>query len=146
MLKTIKEYEFEEWRRYMSSMRGEKTVEISGYRVRIESARLRLLLSKLPGRGRVCANCGRVGEKVCLQIETKPYKSFPKDKGSFFVYSSDGVMLTCDHIFPKSKGGNTSSKNLQTLCQICNSHKAATIPMDIFSENSYFQKYCSAGC
>lgn len=133
MLKTIQEYSFDEWRSYMSSVRGSRYIQVSGYKVRIESPRIRLMLSQKPRRGRVCANCGRVGTKVYLQIETSPCISFPQDKASFFVYTDDEVMLTCDHVFPKSKGGKTTGANLQTLCRECNLFKAATVPMDLLS-------------
>lgn len=33
--------------------------------------------------------------------------------------------LTCDHIVPESKGGETSLANLQTMCRSCNSKKGA---------------------
>lgn len=33
--------------------------------------------------------------------------------------------LTCDHIHPESKGGETSLDNLQTMCRSCNSKKGA---------------------
>jgi hypothetical protein len=133
MLKTIREYSFGEWKLYMLSVRGAKWIEIDGYKVRIESPRIRLMLSQKPRRGRVCANCGRLGSKVYLQIETNPCISFPKDKAAFFVYSDDEMMLTCDHVFPRSKGGKTTGSNLQTLCRECNLFKAATIPVDMFS-------------
>lgn len=31
--------------------------------------------------------------------------------------------LTCDHIIPESKGGETTLNNLQTMCRSCNSSK-----------------------
>lgn len=31
--------------------------------------------------------------------------------------------LCCDHIFPESKGGETTLENLQTLCRSCNAKK-----------------------
>lgn len=33
--------------------------------------------------------------------------------------------LTCDHIIPESKGGETVLDNLQTMCRSCNSSKGA---------------------
>jgi hypothetical protein len=32
----------------------------------------------------------------------------------------DGVKLHLDHVFPKSKGGTSQSKNLVTACELCN--------------------------
>ena len=34
--------------------------------------------------------------------------------------------LSCDHIVPVSKGGETTLGNLQTMCRPCNSSKGAT--------------------
>ena len=34
--------------------------------------------------------------------------------------------LSCDHIFPESRGGETTLDNLQTLCRSCNSRKGAS--------------------
>ena len=51
------------------------------------------------------------------------------------VYARDGYKcvqcfrrwgLTCDHIVPVSKGGETTERNLQTLCGPCNSRKGAS--------------------
>ena len=44
--------------------------------------------------------------------------------------------MTIDHIIPKSKGGTNHKKNLQALCEVCNSLKANKIE----SHNSLKQK------
>lgn len=36
-----------------------------------------------------------------------------------------GVLLTLDHIKPRSKGGKATADNLQTLCKMCNEEKGA---------------------
>lgn len=36
--------------------------------------------------------------------------------------------LSLDHIIPESKGGPTTSENLQTMCRPCNSAKGVTMP------------------
>ena len=35
------------------------------------------------------------------------------------------IDLTCDHIYPESKGGETTLENLQTMCRSCNCKKGA---------------------
>ena len=35
--------------------------------------------------------------------------------------------LTCDHIYPESKGGETTLENLQTMCRSCNSRKGTKV-------------------
>lgn len=40
----------------------------------------------------------------------------------------DGILLHCDHIYPKAKGGDyNSDSNLVTSCSKCNLQKNATI-------------------
>lgn len=38
------------------------------------------------------------------------------------------IDLTCDHIIPESKGGETTFENLQTMCRPCNSRKGNRMP------------------
>jgi 5-methylcytosine-specific restriction endonuclease McrA len=33
------------------------------------------------------------------------------------------ILFTRDHILPKSKGGEDSQKNYQTMCEVCNMKK-----------------------
>ena len=95
-----------------------------GHSVKMTSARYRLFLTK----GLKCVECGIEGT----------YFSLERDHGEksgrfhFNLYGIDKkgipVMITKDHIVPKSKGGGSSLKNLQTMCIRCNAKKADSGP------------------
>ena len=43
------------------------------------------------------------------------------------VECTSHIDLTCDHIVPESKGGETTFENLQTMCRPCNSKKGVRV-------------------
>ncbi len=50
-----------------------------------------------------------------------------EEKGEWKNLAKDGmVLMTKDHIIPRSKGGPTTLENLQTMCSICNGKKGNT--------------------
>lgn len=58
---------------------------------------------------------------------------------NLYAFTKHGhkVMMTTDHIIPKSKGGKTSVENSQPLCARCNSRKGdRIIPPDQISEHA----------
>lgn len=72
---------------------------------------------------------------VCCGIEGK---FFAKEKGlesdtryhfNLYAIDKDGqeVLMTKDHIVPKSKGGQNIISNYQTMCKPCNEHKGTKI-------------------
>ena len=64
----------------------------------------------------------RIGEKERMQFIIILYE---KQKG-FCLGCTDhfkSLNLSIDHIIPQSKGGSNDIKNLQLLCQACNSFK-----------------------
>jgi hypothetical protein len=70
-------------------------------------------------KGLKCINCEREGE----------YLIAAKDNGGNIhidLYTKDFVLMTIDHIKPKSKGGSYDIENLNPMCTYCNSKKSDT--------------------
>jgi 5-methylcytosine-specific restriction endonuclease McrA len=71
-------------------------------------------------KGLQCSNCGVSGYFFALE----------RDKGGgqhldLYGYIDDEeVLMTIDHIVPKSKGGPNELINYQVMCKICNEMKA----------------------
>lgn len=63
----------------------------------------------------------------CLHCKAKGYVFIIFKNGKNYytnLYTSNGILITKDHIVPKSRGGATSIKNLQPLCIKCNMTKS----------------------
>jgi len=75
-----------------------------------------------------CAHCGITG--LFFAVE----KSFAQDTKKYHLnlYGADKygtlIMITVDHIIPKSKGGEDSIENKQPLCITCNGKKGDKLP------------------
>lgn len=74
-------------------------------------------------KGTTCVHCGLHGTFFALE------KSYAQDtkKYHFNLYGvnkrGEEIMITVDHIIPKSKGGSESLENKQPLCITCNNKK-----------------------
>jgi len=93
------------------------------YKVKSTSVRLRTFK-----RSNICVRCGRVGDIICLDIDKK-WRSNGKRNPHLNLYNKDPkrgpILITKDHIIPKSLGGSDKLSNMQTMCELCNGKKAA---------------------
>lgn len=98
---------------------AEHNIVVEGYDVYTTSMRYKTFIEK----GYRCVCCGRTGAYYAL--ETSGQK---KSRAHFNLYSDDNVLMTKDHILPRSKGGTDCIENMQTMCTICNSAKGNVVP------------------
>lgn len=99
-------------------------VQLSGYNVKLSSQRI-ITFKKNP----CCVICGLKGDTMVLEFGNKPegaphlnfYAQWKREDESSSKRKS--ILITKDHIIPKSKGGRNVLSNYQTMCTKCNSFK-----------------------
>jgi hypothetical protein len=65
--------------------------------------------------GTTCISCGKEGVKFCLVRRI--------DNSLFWnLFSADEMLMTIDHIIPRSMGGTLDRKNIQPMCRQCNEY------------------------
>jgi len=94
-----------------------ENIIVEGFRVRKISLRYMTFYRNLN-----CVCCGRKGSYFKLE---RGDRKGPEDRRHFNLYSEDNILMTKDHILPKSQGGENTVFNMQTMCQECNSKKGA---------------------
>jgi 5-methylcytosine-specific restriction endonuclease McrA len=94
--------------------------EINGIKVKITSQRYEVFK-----KNRCCVTCGVVGSFLALEMEENMQPKPTAYHLNMYAIDSKGVevLMTKDHIKPKSKGGKNIQDNYQTMCQVCNGVK-----------------------
>lgn len=99
-----------------------KSAFFHGIEVNIGISNLKVFKNK----GVVCKHCNIVGNVFYIErngaLEWSKYSEWHLNLYAQNL-SGQRVMLTKDHILPKSKGGPDTLDNYQTLCENCNSRK-----------------------
>lgn len=69
--------------------------------------------------GTKCVSCSREGTQL-VKLQHKTIEEFrPVD-----VFTSRMILMTVDHIVPKSMGGGNTLDNMQPMCSPCNNKKS----------------------
>jgi 5-methylcytosine-specific restriction endonuclease McrA len=96
------------------------SAEFEGKQVYLDSARYQMFASK----GTICVACGLKGAFFALE---QHYSGNNPERWHFNLYGKDvdgnEVLLTKDHIKPKSRKGKNHLDNYQPMCYPCNQAK-----------------------
>lgn len=118
MLETLAEYRVHEILPLIPGRKILFKINEEEFRVKTSSVRLRLFKDNLQ-----CVTCGLVGSIFRLQKQSgrneKPHLNLYALKGS------EWILMTKDHVRPKSKGGRDHTDNLQVMCAECNEAKGS---------------------
>lgn len=92
-----------------------------GHPVKLTSSRLRLFALK----GTKCVTCGLVGSFFVKEKCNNDYSYHL----NLYAIDANGkeVLMTKDHILPRSLGGKNHIDNYQTMCTICNNAKGNSL-------------------
>lgn len=88
--------------------------------VKVNTTRLRCFIESI-----ACVACGIKGCVFRLERHTND-KTVPLPAPHLNMYAvrdNELILMTQDHIIPKSKGGKDYMDNLQTMCYLCNEYK-----------------------
>jgi len=91
--------------------------KIKGVTVKITSQRYKLFQEN-----RVCVKCGVEGAFLAVEKFLDEIKKYHINMYGINEHGSE-VLMTKDHIIPKSKGGKNHHDNYQTMCSKCNISK-----------------------
>ena len=96
-------------------------VMFDGDEIKANSQRLQLFYTK----GFKCVECGTEG-KFFVKLKNKHDNRYHLE---LVGKTPDGtyILMTKDHITPKSKGGRNTLENYQTMCVVCNMKKGNKI-------------------
>lgn len=117
---------------------GEETHDFDGDTIRMASVRLQLFRLSV-----VCVRCKLEGfyfaKERTIYYDRKSDRFWPLTTHFHFNLYGHGkhgneVMLTKDHILPRSRGGLDELHNLQTMCAPCNSRKKDRMPNETDEE------------
>lgn len=111
---------------------GEVFAAIKNGRYKFMSASLKSLrIQNFFVHGISCVNCGRTGTIFKVErVRLSKHHKYARWHLNLYHVKKTGaeVMMTADHIIPRSRGGRTTLENLQPMCAPCNERKGSLLP------------------
>lgn len=111
------------------SQLDKETAIFDGDVIDMRSARYQVFAKSL-----VCVSCGLVGsyfakEQTLRRQGDSTQKSFSRWHFNLYAIGNpwEEILMTKDHIMPRSKGGSDYLENFQTMCILCNVRKGNKI-------------------
>lgn len=102
---------------------GHEKLNFNGHVAHMGSMRYRVFARSLS-----CVCCGIKGEFFALERSRGDLKKSPFHFNLYAIgHYGHEVLMTKDHIIPKSKGGSEEIENMQTMCTDCNRKKGDKI-------------------
>lgn len=128
MIRSGRKYTLEEILLLIEKSRRTKRIELDGDLVKISSDRLVVFKHSV-----VCSLCGIMGSFFVKE------KSTPNEAFHLNLYAindfGDEILMTKDHIIPRSLGGKNHISNYQTMCLKCNLEKGNGIQKGSYKKN-----------
>ena len=93
---------------------------VTDYTGAVHSVKTRSNRYKLFQLNKKCVCCGIEGSMMSLE---RTHQGETPHFNLYGIRNDKLILMTQDHILPKSKGGRDILSNLQTMCQVCNSAK-----------------------
>lgn len=89
--------------------------------IAVKTCSLRLQVFK---QNLCCVSCGVAGS--IFRLQRQPNRSEAPHLNLYGFKEEKWVLMTQDHIKPRSRGGKDCLQNLQTMCTECNERKGST--------------------
>lgn len=118
---------------------GPEKIELDGDLVGVTSVRLQTFVS----HGTLCVSCGLQGTHF------RKARSQPSDLRPHLNLYATGlpdrveILMTKDHIVPRSRGGSDALWNMQTMCFCCNERKGDSMKPSVLTPSSDTRQPCN---